>query len=133
MAPVSVSAPAPAPAPAITIRRWEIYWVDLNPIVGSEQAGRRPVLVISNDEFNARMPIVTVLPLTTLEGKRRRVYPFEVQLPASSVTAGRTSIVMPYQVRTVSKLRLRDRVGRITDAGERDAIEARLLEHLEMS
>lgn len=113
------------------VYRWEVYWADLEPVVGREQAGeRRPVMVISNDGFNARFSIVTVLPLTKLEGKRRKAYLFEVVLPAGLVGEGVISIVMPYQIRTISKLRLLERMGTIHDPGLQEEIENRLMEHL---
>ncbi len=113
------------------VKRWNLYWADLNPSVGSEEAGdRRPVLVISNDGFNAAFEVVAVLPLTRLEGKRRRVYPFEALLPPEVVGTGVSSIVMPQQIRTISKLRLLDRIGVVEDEETRSEIENRLLEHL---
>lgn len=105
----------------------------MDPSVGSEQAGRRPVLVISNDGFNARMPVVTVVPLTSREGKRRRPYDFEVELPPGIVGKGITSIVMPHRIRTISKARLLKPAARITDEAQRYAIELRLLEHLDIA
>ncbi|MDT8369601.1 MAG: type II toxin-antitoxin system PemK/MazF family toxin, partial [Longimicrobiales bacterium] len=61
--------------------RWELYWVDLEPRVGSEQGGeRRPALVVSNDGFNHHFDVVTILPLTKREGKERRIYAFELLL-----------------------------------------------------
>lgn len=113
------------------IGRWDIYWIDLEPRVGREQGGdRRPGIVISNDGFNVQFDVVTILPLTKLEGKQRRVYPFEVLLPAEVVGTGFGSIVMPQQVRTISKLRLVERIGVLADEGLRTQIENRLLEHL---
>jgi mRNA interferase MazF len=113
------------------VGRWEIFWVDLEPHVGREQGGeRRPGIVISNDGFNARFDVVTILPLTKLEGKHRRVYPFEVLLPSEVVGTGFGSIVMPQQVRTVSRLRLVERIGVLAHEGLRTQIENRLLEHL---
>ena len=51
------------------VRRWDAFWADLEPAIGSEQGGaRRPVVIVSNDRFNAAMNAVTVLPLTKLEG-----------------------------------------------------------------
>jgi mRNA interferase MazF len=113
------------------VSRWEIYWVDLEPRVGSEQGGdRRPAIVISNDGFNAHFQVVTVLPLTKLEGKRRRVYEFEVLLPATILGTGHDTIVMPQQIRTISKLRLLERIGVLRDEEKRMEIENRVLEHL---
>jgi mRNA interferase MazF len=113
------------------VARWEIYWVDLEPRVGSEQGGaRRPAIVLSNDGFNQHFDVVTVLPLTKREGKKRRVYEFEVLLPAEVVGTGYESIVMPHQIRTVSKLRLLERIGILADQDRRVEIENRILEHL---
>lgn len=113
------------------VSRWEIYWVDLEPQVGSEQAGeRRPAIVVSNDGFNAHFDVVTILPLTKREGKRRRVYEFEVLLPRNIVGTGHDSIVMPHQIRTISKLRLLERVGALANEEFQVAIENRILEHL---
>lgn len=115
------------------VRRWELYWADLEPSVGSEQGGgRRPVLIVSNDGFNSRFELATVLSLTKLEGKHRRVYPFEVLLPSEVVGTGFGSIVMPQQIRTISRLRLLDRIGILEDEAKREEIENRLLEHLDI-
>jgi mRNA interferase MazF len=113
------------------VRRWDVFWADLEPAVGSEQGGaRRPVVIVSNDRFNAAMNAVTVLPLTKLEGKRRQPYAFEAVLPSGTLGEGITSIVMPQQIRTISKLRLIEAMGRIANRSSRDDIEDRLLEHL---
>lgn len=113
------------------VARWDIYWVDLEPRVGSEQGGdRRPAVVLSNDGFNAHFEVVTVVPLTKPRGKRRRVYEFEALLPAEVVGTGFESIVMPHQIRTISKLRLIERIGTLTDEDHQLEIENRLLEHL---
>lgn len=115
------------------VRRWDVFWADLDPSVGSEQGGeRRPVIVISNDGFNAHMPVVTVIPLTKLEGKKRQPYPFEVLLAAGTVGKNLTTIVMPYQIRTISKLRLLEPLTRIDDEAHQQEIENRLLEHLDI-
>ena len=113
------------------IHRWDLYWVDLEPVVGSEQGGtRRPGLILSNDEFNEHFPIVTVIPLTGTRHKRRRVYPFEVILERGSAGNSEDSIAMPQQIRTVSKTRLRGRMGRLTARHLQAEIERRVLEHL---
>jgi mRNA interferase MazF len=116
------------------VRRWDVFWADLQPSVGSEQGGERcPVIVVSNDAFNAAMTTVTVLPLTTLEGKRRKPYAFEVLLPSGTVGKSVTSIVMPHQIRTISKLRLIEIMGRVENRSLREEIEDRLLEHLDIA
>jgi mRNA interferase MazF len=112
------------------VRRWEIYWVDLEPSVGSEQGGeRRPAVVVSNDGFNHHFDVVTVVPITKREGKKRRVYLFEVLAP-DLVGTGHESILMPQQVRTISKRRLLERTGVLEDESIRIDLENRLLEHL---
>lgn len=116
------------------VARWDLFWADLDPAVGSEQGGEnRPVLVVSNDGFNAKLEVCTVLPCTKLEGKKRRVYPFEVVLPQGMVTAAHDSIVMPQQIRTIAKKRLLDRIGAITDTAVQTEIENRMLEHLDIA
>lgn len=112
------------------VLRWEVYWVDLDPAVGREQGGdRRPAIVVSNDGFNQHFDVVTVVPLTKLEGKKRKAYPFEVLVP-DLVGTGHQGIAMPQQVRTISKHRLLERAGSLKDAGLQIRIENRLIEHL---
>jgi mRNA interferase MazF len=115
------------------VKRWELFWADPEPAVGSEQGGeRRPVLVLSNDGFNSTFELVTVVSLTKREGKRRRVYPFEVLLSPEVVGTGFSSILMPQQIRTISRLRLLERIGAVDDDEKREEIENRLLEHLDI-
>jgi mRNA interferase MazF len=112
------------------VRRWEIYWVDLEPSVGSEQGGEgRPVVVVSNDGFNQHFDVVSVVPMTKREGKKRRVYLFEVLAP-DLVGTGHESILMPQQVRTISKRRLLERAGVLDAESIQMDLENRLLEHL---
>lgn len=112
------------------VARWEVYWVDLEPSVGSEQGGeQRPAVVISNDGFNRHFDVVTIVPMTKREGKKRRVYPFEVLVPDLMGT-GHEGILMPQQVRTISKRRLLERVSMLEDESIQLNLENRLLEHL---
>ena len=114
-----------------SVRRWDIFWADLDPGVGSEQRGAsRPVVVVSNDGVNASLDVVTVLSATKLENKQRRVYPFEVLLPRGTITPEHASIVMPQQIRSISKRRLLEKISVLTDPSRRTEIENRLLEHL---
>jgi mRNA interferase MazF len=111
--------------------RWELFRVDLEPRVGSELGGdSRPALIVSNDGFNKNFQVVTIVPLTSQEGKRRQVYPFEVLIPAGAAGNPADSIAMPYQVRTISKMRLLDRLGFLDDDDLKAEIENRLMEHL---
>ena len=83
---------------------FSIYWANLNPVVGREQAGHRPVLVISNDIEN-QMDIVTVIPVTSRK-KGRCIYPNEVQF----VLENKEAILLCHQVRTISKKRLTQKI-----------------------
>ncbi|MGQ0815953.1 MAG: type II toxin-antitoxin system PemK/MazF family toxin [Gemmatimonadota bacterium] len=96
----------------------------------SRARSSRPGIVVSNDGFNQHFDVVTIVPLTKLEGKQRRVYPFEVLLPKDVIGNKYQSIVMPQQIRTVSKLRLLERIGTLESEAARLEIENRLLEHL---
>jgi mRNA interferase MazF len=113
------------------VSRWELFWVDLDPAIGSEQGGEaRPALVVSNDGFNAHFNVVTIVPLTRTRGKRRKIYPFEVLLPRGVAGNADDSIAMPQQVRTISKMRLLDPIGVLSDPALQAQIENRLMEHL---
>lgn len=113
-----------------SVHRWDLFWVDLEPHVGSEQAGeRRPAVVVSNDGAN-RLATVTIVPLTKLEGKNRALHPFEVRLSGDLLGNGYTSLAPPNQVRTVDKRRLLERAGELTNEDDRYAIEGALLDHL---
>lgn len=112
------------------VLQWELYLADLNPSVGREQGGEsRPVLVVSNDGFNKAFDVVTVLPLTKAEGKKRKVYPFEMVLAEGLAGNPMESIVMPQQVRTISRTRLLSRLGLLADVELRRDIEDKLLDH----
>ena len=117
-----------------SVRRWDTYWADLEPGIGREQKGRRrPVIVISNNGFNAHFEMVTVVSLTKFEGKRRSVYPFEVLLPKGTVTPEFSSIVQVHQIRAISKVRLVAVIGSITDERQKREIENGILIHLDIS
>jgi mRNA interferase MazF len=113
------------------VHRWDVFWADLNPFVGSEQGGeQRPVIVVSNDGVNAHLDVVTVVSAAKLEGKKRTVYPFEVVLPAGTITAQHASIVMPQQIRAISRRCLLAKIGTLEDPDQQASIENRILEHL---
>jgi mRNA interferase MazF len=110
--------------------QWALVDVDLNPIVGSEQGGRRPVLVVSNEPFNRAMPILTVLPLTSTQ---RRLYPTEVPLPKLAAGQPLDSIVMAHQIRAISKQRVASLVGHLTDPSLRQQVQQALRDHLDLT
>ena len=111
--------------------QWSVFLVDLDPAVGSEQAGQRPVLVISREVANAALPVVTALPLTSLR-KGRRIYPNEVLLPAGTAGLDRDSVVMAHQIRALSKRRLGVLVGRIEEQDLRAAVRVAVRVQLDL-
>jgi mRNA interferase MazF len=93
--------------------QWGIFWANLDPAKGSEQSGRRPVLIISAEEANSMLPVVTILAITSLKDGRR-IYPVEVFLPSGETGLNKDSIAMSHQIRTISKDRLEEKAGDIT-------------------
>lgn len=111
--------------------KWRIFKANLNPVMGLEQKGTRPVIAISDENFNRVMPVVTVLPLTSLK-KGRRVYPNEVLLKKEVFGLPNDSIVLAHQIRTISKQRLHDQVGAIENFNTQEAINKALKVHLNL-
>ncbi len=101
--------------------QWGIFWADLNPAVGSEQSGKRPVLVLSAEEANAALPVVTVISITSLK-PGRKVYPIEVLLPRYETGLSKDSIAMAHQIRSISKERLNGQCGFIHSQNVRESI-----------
>ena len=101
--------------------------VILDPSTGAGQKGTRPVLVVSNEEYNQVMPNITVLPLTSTE---RRLYPSEVFLPERIAGQPLDSIIMAHQIRTISKQRLKNLIGYLENPKIRDEVCAAMKEHL---
>lgn len=111
--------------------QWGIFWADLNPAKGSEQAGKRPVLVISTEEANEVLPIVTVLSLTSLK-PGRNIYPIEVLLPAMVTGLPKDSIAMAHQIRAISKERLSEKCGYIESEDIRESIRKAIRIYLDV-
>lgn len=91
------------------ILRGELYSANLDPVVGSEQGGLRPVLVIQNNTGNRYSPTVIVLAVTSQLQKAR--LPTHVVIPCDGHGLDRDSVVLAEQIRTLDKRRLRDRIG----------------------
>jgi len=94
--------------------RWSIYLVNLDPTIGSEQGKTRPVLVISDDDINAILPVINILPITSYK-QGRKIYPNEVFLNKEQSNLDKDSIVLCYQIRTIDKKRLIKKIGGIKD------------------
>ena len=105
--------------------QWHVFVAVLDPTRGSEQAGRRPVLVVSREEINQLLSVVNVIPLTSRKSEARTIYPNEVLLPAGTAGLRVDSIALCYQIRTLDKSRLEQDLGELKDTGlQRELFEA---------
>ncbi len=95
------------------VRRGDIFFADLSPVVGSEQGGVRPVLIIQNDAGNRHSPTVIAAAITSRLGKAN--LPTHITVEAKSCGLTRDSIVLLEQIRTLDKTRLRERMGRLDE------------------
>jgi mRNA interferase MazF len=102
--------------------QWHIFTASLNPTKGSEQAGRRPVLVVSRERINQLLPVVNIVPLTSRKSTSRTIYPNEVLLSAGVAGLKVDSIALCYQIRTLDKSRLEQDLGQLTDLDLRQEI-----------
>lgn len=112
--------------------QWGVFWADLDPTKGSEQSGVRPVLVISAEEVNNALPVVTVISLTSFK-PGRKVYPIEVLLSSESTGLPKDSIAMAHQIRAISKERLREKCGEISSDEIRTKIKDSIRIYLDMA
>jgi len=103
-------------------QRGEVYFADLNPVIGHEQGGRRPVLIIQNDVGNRYSPTTIVAPLTTTFSVR--VYPTEVRVRAGAGGVTRDSSILLNQIKAIDKRRLERCVGQLDTATMQQVDEA---------
>lgn len=97
----------------MNIKRGDIYYADLSPVVGSEQGGLRPVLIVQNDIGNRYSPTVIAAAITSKLGKAK--LPTHIDIHADRVGLSRDSIVLLEQIRTLDKRRLREKMGHLDD------------------
>lgn len=90
------------------VRRGDIFYAQLNPVVGSEQGGTRPVLVIQNDIGNQYSPTTIVLAITSQISKAK--LPTHIEMPSSKSGLEKTSVILAEQIRTIDKSRLKYKV-----------------------
>ena len=95
------------------VKRGDIYYADLSPVVGSEQGGMRPVLIVQNDTGNKHSPTVIAAAITSQIGKAR--LPTHIELTAQSVGLNRDSVILLEQIRTIDKQRLKQYIGMMPD------------------
>ena len=91
------------------VKRGDIFYADLSPVVGSEQGGVRPVLVVQNDTGNRYSPTIIAAAITSQLGKAR--LPTHIGIAGGSVGLSRDSIILLEQIRTIDKKRLREHMG----------------------
>ncbi len=96
------------------IKRGELYYADLSPVVGSEQGGIRPVLIVQNDVGNKYSPTVIAAAVTSRLGKAK--LPTHIELSAKQYGLAKDSVVLLEQIRTLDKRRLKERIGEIPEA-----------------
>lgn len=96
------------------VKRGDIFYADLSPVIGSEQGGMRPVLIVQNDTGNRHSPTVIAAAITSQTGKAR--LPTHIELNAQSVGLSRDSVILLEQIRTIDKSRLRERMGKLDDS-----------------
>ena len=96
------------------VKRGEIYYADLSPVVGSEQGGVRPVLIVQNDTGNRHSPTVIAAAITSQLGKAN--LPTHIRLDSRTTGLSRDSVILLEQIRTLDKSRLRERMGRLDES-----------------
>ena len=96
------------------VKKGDLYFADLSPVVGSEQGGVRPVLVVQNDVGNRYSPTIIVAAGTSQTGKSK--LPTHVELAATQGGLSKNSVVLLEQLRTIDKQRLKERIGTLSEA-----------------
>ena len=96
------------------VRRGDIFYADLSPVVGSEQGGMRPVLIVQNDVGNKHSPTVIAAAITSRQNKAK--LPTHIELQGVSCGLSKKSVVLLEQIRTLDKRRLREKMGSLDDS-----------------
>lgn len=107
------------------IKRGELYYADLSPVVGSEQGGVRPILILQNDIGNKYSPTVIAAAVTSQINKAK--LPTHIELDAKSYGLSKDSVVLLEQIRTLDKRRLKDRIGELNELKMHQVNEALLI------
>ena len=98
----------------IVVKRGEIFYADLSPVIGSEQGGIRPVIIIQNDIGNRYSPTVIIAAITSQINKAK--LPIHVEISSEEYGLNRDSVVLLEQIRTLDKRRLKEKIGHMTEA-----------------
>jgi Growth inhibitor len=97
----------------VLIKRGDIYYADLSPVIGSEQGGVRPVLVVQNDIGNKYSPTVIAAAITSQINKAK--LPTHIEISAQEYGLLKDSVILMEQIRTIDKKRLREKIGHLDD------------------
>ena len=97
----------------MNIRRGDVYYADLSPVVGSEQGGLRPVLIVQNDVGNRYSPTVIAAAITSRMTKAK--LPTHIDVVADNVGLAKDSVILLEQIRTIDKVRLKEKMGHLDD------------------
>ena len=97
----------------MTVRRGDIYYADLSPVVGSEQGGVRPVLIVQNDVGNKYSPTVIAAAITSRTDKSK--LPTHIEVFADKYGLAKDSVILLEQIRTIDKKRLKEKMGHLDD------------------
>ena len=95
----------------MNVKRGDIFYADLSPVIGSEQGGTRPVLIIQNDVGNKYSPTVIVAAITSQINKAKM--PTHIEISAKEYGLNKDSVILLEQIRTIDKKRLREKIGNI--------------------
>ena len=98
---------------SLNVKRGDIFYADLSPVVGSEQGGIRPVIIIQNDIGNRYSPTVIVAAITSQINKAK--LPTHVEISSEEYGLNRDSVVLIEQIRTLDKKRLKEKIGHMTE------------------
>ena len=107
----------------MNVHRGDIYYADLSPVVGSEQGGVRPVLIVQNDVGNRHSPTVIAAAITSRLDKAR--LPTHISIGSGTCGLAKDSVVLLEQIRTLDKKRLREKMGSL-DGGSMSAVDSAL-------
>ena len=97
----------------MTIRRGDIFYADLSPVIGSEQGGLRPVLIVQNDVGNRYSPTVIAAAITSKMSKTK--LPTHIDVPGEDAGLAKDSIILLEQIRTIDKKRLKEKMGHLDE------------------
>lgn len=98
----------------MSVKRGEIYYADLSPVIGSEQGGIRPVLIIQNDIGNKYSPTVIAAAITSKQEKTK--LPTHIEISAQNCGLAKNSVVLLEQIRTIDKRRLKEKMGALNES-----------------